>query len=319
MYAHALKTSFLFILLLDASQSFMNDRSPGRSKKEQHSYRRDGDHNFEDDSDETTTDPGTPIDSLDRSQIYEQGETRDFLKFLQRIKYDHRQLPENDDVMQINVSIVVLNIYDVTEATMDFACELFYREAWRDSRLIWDTNKFRNKSEIALHESYVSYLWHPDTFVPNAISSKNPKPLSMSHRSLLRLRNNGIILYSRRLSLIVKCNMDLSAFPHDYQLCQIDFESYGYSFEQVQYMWSEGEFKALKLLEFSLPDYVISKAYVTSRNETYATGTYSRLHLCLVFDRAAGFYFLQIIAPATALVIVAWVSLWVDREIAIQV
>ena len=47
--------------------------------------------------------------------------------------------------MQINVSIVVLNIYDVTEATMDFACELFYREAWKDSRLIWDTNKFRNK------------------------------------------------------------------------------------------------------------------------------------------------------------------------------
>lgn len=95
------------------------------------------------------------------------------------------------------------------------------------------------------------------------------------------LRNNGVILYSRRLSLIVKCNMDLSAFPHDYQLCQIDFESYGYSFEQVQYMWSEGEFKALKLLEFSLPDYVISKAYVTSRNETYATGSkFKNLEFC---------------------------------------
>lgn len=29
-------------------------------------------------------------------------------------------------------------------------------------------------------------LWHPDTFMPNAIASKNPRKQSISHRSLLR-------------------------------------------------------------------------------------------------------------------------------------
>ncbi|KAK6054330.1 hypothetical protein COOONC_08167 [Cooperia oncophora] len=33
---------------------------------------------------------------LDRARIYEQGETRDFLQFLRKIRYDHRQCPDDD-------------------------------------------------------------------------------------------------------------------------------------------------------------------------------------------------------------------------------
>ncbi|PIO53213.1 hypothetical protein TELCIR_25462, partial [Teladorsagia circumcincta] len=33
---------------------------------------------------------------LDRARIYEQGETRDFLQFLRKISYDHRQCPDDD-------------------------------------------------------------------------------------------------------------------------------------------------------------------------------------------------------------------------------
>ncbi|VDO28152.1 unnamed protein product [Heligmosomoides polygyrus] len=63
---------------------------------------------------------------------------------------------------------------------------MFYREAWRDPRLKYSKAKFKNKTEISLHESYSNFLWHPDTFVPNAIASKNPRKQSITHRSLLR-------------------------------------------------------------------------------------------------------------------------------------
>lgn len=47
-------------------------------------------------------------------------ETRDFLRFLRKIKYDHRQVPEGPDggPVWVNVSIVVGNIRSVTEVTM---------------------------------------------------------------------------------------------------------------------------------------------------------------------------------------------------------
>ncbi len=45
----------------------------------------------------------------------------------------------------------------------DYALELFFRENWIDPRLDWDKSQFKNKSQIALHESYTAFLWHPDT------------------------------------------------------------------------------------------------------------------------------------------------------------
>ena len=43
-------------------------------------------------------------------------------------------------------------------------------------------------------------------------------------------------------------------------------------------------------------------------------GTYSRLELCFVFKRNAGFYFVQLFIPATAIVITSWLSLWLERD-----
>ncbi|KAJ1357783.1 exp1-like protein [Parelaphostrongylus tenuis] len=257
---------------------------------------------------------------LDKASIYEQGETRDFLHFLRKINYDHRQCPDDGSggPVAVNVSIVVSNVRSVSEVTMDYSIEMFYREAWRDPRLEYGKAKFKNKTEISLHESYSNFLWHPDTFVPNAIASKNPRKQSITHRSLLRLRNDGSILYSRRLSLVVTCGMDLTLFPFDSQLCKLGIESYGYTAEQVRYAWSQGKMEALMLHKIRLPDFQIKESFVTSRVANYATGDYSRLYVCFVFSRSANFCFLQLIIPSTAVVITSWVSLWMENETSFQ-
>uniref|UniRef100_A0AC35TXZ4 Neur_chan_LBD domain-containing protein n=1 Tax=Rhabditophanes sp. KR3021 TaxID=114890 RepID=A0AC35TXZ4_9BILA len=244
-----------------------------------------------------------------------QRETRDFLQFLRNIKYDHRQCPYDDkEPVIVEVSVIVSNIRAVSEVTMDYALELFYREAWVDKRLGYDKSLFKNKSEIALHESYTNFIWHPDSFMPNAIASKNPQKQSISHRSLLRLSDNGQILYSRRISIVAECPMDLTLFPFDKQICKLGIESYGYTADKVLYKWSSGLRKALILSRIRLPDFEITEAYVTSQLETYATGDYSRLYICFVFSRSSGFCFLQLIIPSTAVVITSWVSLWMESE-----
>ncbi|EPB76707.1 Neurotransmitter-gated ion-channel ligand binding domain protein [Ancylostoma ceylanicum] len=231
--------------------------------------------------------------------VFSQGETRDFLQFLRRINYDHRQCPENKaGAVQVEVSVVVSNIRAVSEVTMDYALELFYRESWQDERLQFNVSLFKNKTKLALHESYTNFLWFPDTFVPNAIASKNPQRNSISHRSLLRLESNGQLLYSRRISLVCECN--------------------GYTADQVVYKWSSGSRAALKLHKIRLPDFTIKEAYVTNQMEAYATGNYSRLYVCFVFSRSSGFCFLQLIIPSTAVVITSWVSLWMESETEFQ-
>ncbi|KAF7638554.1 hypothetical protein Mgra_00001931 [Meloidogyne graminicola] len=254
-----------------------------------------------------------------KDTVFEQGETRDFLHFLRRIKYDHRQCPQNEGKpVFISVSVVISNIRAVSEVTMDYSLEMFYREIWMDKRLRYDIKQFRNKTELSLHESYSNFLWHPDTFMPNAIASKNPRKQSISHRSLLRLQSDGQILYSRRLSVVAECPMDLTLFPFDSQICKLGIESYGYTSDQVQYIWSFGQRAALKLHKIRLPDFRIKEAFVTQQIENYATGNYSRLYVCFVFSRSAGFCFLQLIIPSTAVVITSWVSLWMENETSFQ-
>jgi hypothetical protein len=77
----------------------------------------------------------------------------------------------------------------------------------------------------------------PSTSNPfqNAIASKNPQKQSISHRSLLRLQEHGRILYSRRISIVAECPMDLVLFPFDTQICKLGIESYGYTADQVVY------------------------------------------------------------------------------------
>uniref|UniRef100_A0A914SHA0 Neurotransmitter-gated ion-channel ligand-binding domain-containing protein n=1 Tax=Parascaris equorum TaxID=6256 RepID=A0A914SHA0_PAREQ len=174
----------------------------------------------------------------------------------------------------------------------DYALELFYRESWLDERLKYDKTRFKNKTEIALHESYTNFLWHPDTFMPNAVASKNPQKQSISHRSLLRLSETGHVLYSRRISIVAECPMDLTLFPFDSQTCKLGIESYGYTADQVRYIWSHDHKKPLTLHMIRLPDFALKEAYVTSHTE--------------------------LIVPSTAVVITSWVSLWMESETEFQ-
>lgn len=128
-----------------------------------------------------------------------------FLRFLHTIRYDHRQRPfkeTTDPPTKIVVSIVIGSIRQVSEISMDYHLELFFRERWTDERLTFGTDiherklsEFGNKTVIGLHESYANILWHPDTFMPNALFSENPKDTSITHRSLLRLPFDFCILY----------------------------------------------------------------------------------------------------------------------------
>jgi gamma-aminobutyric acid receptor subunit beta len=54
------------------------------------------------------------------------------------------------------------------------------------------------------------------------------------------------------------------------------------------------------------------------KNVIYFLGNYSRLYVCFVFSRSAGFCFLQLIIPSTAVVITSWVSLWMENETSFQ-
>lgn len=146
--------------------------------------------------------------------------------------------------VDVTVFIFVSSLRSISEQTMvkkvkklfsksnkisqDYKLELYFREYWQDPRLSYNPAKYANTTQLSLHESLITSLWTPDTFLPNAIDSVNPDTSSITHRSLIRLKPDGHVLLSRRLSVTAECPMDLTLYPFDQQVCRLSIESCKY-------------------------------------------------------------------------------------------
>jgi len=105
--------------------------------------------------------------------------------------------------------------------------------------------------------------------------------------------------------------MNLKFYPLDRQVCSILMASYGYTTEDLVFLWKEGDpvqvTKTLHLPRFTLERF--NTDYCTSRTNT---GEYSCLRVDLVFKREFSYYLIQIYIPCCMLVVVSWVSFWLD-------
>ncbi|KAK6039257.1 Cation transporter family protein [Cooperia oncophora] len=143
---------------------------------------------------------------------------------------------------------------------------------------------------------------------------------------LIRVHKDGTILYSVRISLVLSCPMHLQFYPMDVQQCFIDLASYAYTTKDIGNLASIYYYCNIMLLETrhepvqlkqglssSLPSFKLNNVSTTYCTSITNTGTYSCLRTVLELRRQFSYYLLQLYIPSCMLVIVSWVSFWIDR------
>lgn len=63
------------------------------------------------------------------------------------------------------------------------------------------------------------------TWKEGALHATNWCDVKIPSRLIFRLQDSGNVLYSRRLSVVAECPMDLTLFPFDTQICKLAIES----------------------------------------------------------------------------------------------
>jgi hypothetical protein len=88
--------------------------------------------------------------------------------------------------------------------------------------------------------------------------------------------------------------------------------------EDIKYKWGDGLNKsALDVApNIELPQFKYDSYELIERQFRLSTGLYSRLTLKLKFVRSLGYYIIQIYIPSTLIVVLSWVSFWLDRTAA---
>uniref|UniRef100_A0A8C2HPF7 Gamma-aminobutyric acid (GABA) A receptor, alpha 3 n=1 Tax=Cyprinus carpio TaxID=7962 RepID=A0A8C2HPF7_CYPCA len=246
-----------------------------------------------------------PDDSKDNITI--------FTRILDRLLdgYDNRLRPGlGESVTEVRTNIYVTSFGPVSDTDMEYTIDVFFRQSWRDERL-----KFDGPMQVLpLNNLLASKIWTPDTFFHNG--KKSVAHNMTTPNKLLRLVDNGTLLYTMRLTIHAECPMHLEDFPMDAHACPLKFGSYAYTNNEVVYIWTADDEKSVsvapdgsRLNQYDLLGHVIGKETISS-----STGEYVVMTTYFHLKRKIGYFVIQTYLPCIMTVILSQVSFWLNRE-----
>ncbi|XP_066138426.1 gamma-aminobutyric acid receptor subunit beta isoform X1 [Euwallacea fornicatus] len=227
------------------------------------------------------------------------------------VSYDKRVRPNyGGPPVDVGVTMYVLSISSLSEVQMDFTLDFYFRQFWTDPRLA-----FRKRPQVemlSVGSEFITNIWVPDTFFVNEKTSSFHK--ATTSNEFIRIHHSGSITRSIRLTITASCPMNLQYFPMDRQLCHIEIESFGYTMRDIRYKWNEGPNSVGVSNEVSLPQFKVLGHRQRAMEISLTTGNYSRLACEIQFVRSMGYYLIQIYIPSGLIVIISWVSFWLNRN-----
>ncbi|XP_053702318.1 glycine receptor, alpha 4b isoform X3 [Synchiropus splendidus] len=157
-------------------------------------------------------------------------------------------------------------------------------------------------------------IWKPDLFFANE-KGANFHEVTTDNK-LLRIFQNGNVLYSIRLTLTLSCPMDLKNFPMDSQICIMQLESFGYTMNDLIFEWLD--VGAVQVADdLVLPQFLLKEekglGYCTKH---YNTGKFTCIEVKFYLERQMGYYLIQMYIPSLLTVILSWVSFWINMDAA---
>ncbi|XP_035622519.1 glycine receptor subunit beta isoform X1 [Oncorhynchus keta] len=228
------------------------------------------------------------------------------------ITYDPRIRPNFKGIpVEDKVNIFINSFGSIQETTMDYRVNIFLRQRWNDPRLRLPRD-FKSDS-LTVDPKMFKCLWKPDLFFANE-KSANFHDVTQEN-ILLFIFRNGDVLISMRLSVTLSCPLDLTLFPMDTQRCKMQLESFGYTTDDLQFMWQSGD--PVQMEEIALPQFDIKQEDIEYGNCTkfYAgTGYYTCVEVIFTLRRQVGFYMMGVYAPTLLIVVLSWLSFWINPD-----
>ncbi|KAK7893635.1 hypothetical protein WMY93_022787 [Mugilogobius chulae] len=225
--------------------------------------------------------------------------------------YDNRLRPGlGENVTEIKTNIFVTSFGPVSDTEMEYTIDVFFRQSWKDERL-----RFKGPMEmLPLNNLLASNIWTPDTFFLNG--KKSIAHNMTTPNKLLRLRDNGILLYTMRLTISAECPMQLEDFPMDAHACPLKFGSYAYPVSEVVYTWTEGHAKSVVVAEDGsrLNQYHLLGQTAGTEDIYTSRGQYTVMMAHFYLKRKIGYFVIQTYMPCFMTVILSQVSFWLNRE-----
>ncbi|XP_055895735.1 gamma-aminobutyric acid receptor subunit alpha-2-like [Biomphalaria glabrata] len=206
----------------------------------------------------------------------------------------------------IDTDILIKSMGPIKETDMSYSMQVYFRQRWKDDRLSF---YLPNITSFTLSNKFINNIWKPNSYFINGRRSKQHN-LTVPN-AFIRLRYDGSIYMSVRLTVNARCPMVLSRYPMDRVVCPLYIGSFGYTTRDLVYRW-ENQVDidpGVTLSQFELGR--IEQQNITRKGRY---GDLSILQVYIHMSRAVGFFIIQTYVPCYLIVCLSWVSFWINRD-----
>ncbi|GMT03454.1 hypothetical protein PENTCL1PPCAC_25628, partial [Pristionchus entomophagus] len=234
------------------------------------------------------------------------------------LKTSTKTRPENKDggPLQVHIGIYLESIGNFRSTEMSFEVDLYVYMSWRDRRLT------HNHTDHVLinDEGIRKQMWLPDLYFANARQATF-QDVTVPNFNMF-VAQDGTVAYSCRATCSISCSLKLVNYPMDHQHCYIRVLSYAHVAEQVSMQWFHRD-PIRHNHEIGLPEFQISNVSNGYCNGTYRyaltdkshkIGNFSCLMANIFLSRSIGYNLVQSYIPTGLIVMISWVSFWIDRR-----
>ncbi|GMS81627.1 hypothetical protein PENTCL1PPCAC_3802, partial [Pristionchus entomophagus] len=197
-------------------------------------------------------------------------------------------------------------------SSQDFEVDTYLAMGWFDRRLA------HNCSYPILVTSKVisDRIWQPDLYFVNSKFAYLQEVTTPN--MMVIVYPDGLVFKSMRIDVTLSCSMELKRFPMDTQRCPVTVQSYAYVEELVNLTWFKkvDDFPLGVNSDIRLNDMVITKKEYEKCAGPYpmfrGTARWSCIRAYIVMRRLVLFHFIQTYIPTGMLVVISWMSFWLD-------
>nr|XP_022902903.1 glycine receptor subunit alpha-2 [Onthophagus taurus] len=227
-------------------------------------------------------------------------------------KYDKMRPPKKDgNPTIVYFHVTVMGLDSIDETSMTYAADIFFAQTWKDHRLRLPENM---TSEYRLLEvDWLKNMWRPDSFFKNAKSVTFQTMTIPNH--YMWLYKDKTILYMVKLTLRLSCAMNFAIYPHDTQECKLQMESLSHTTDDMIFQW-DPDVPLVVDENIELPQLALEKNYTADCTQVYSTGNFTCLEVVFLLKRRLGYYLFHTYVPTCLIVIMSWISFWIQPEAA---
>ncbi|XP_032230356.1 neuronal acetylcholine receptor subunit alpha-2 isoform X3 [Nematostella vectensis] len=214
--------------------------------------------------------------------------------------YNKNVRPVEDKSMPVEVKfgIAYTQVVDLIEKDQVLISNIWVRMNWNNHLLRWNASEYGGIDKLNISPTL---MWLPDIVLHNNAEENVPAGTLYQFKTKVQLFNDGLCVWYAPTIIQSGCNIDITYFPFDDQLCELKFGSWTYNGLEVNIvqMLDQADLKFyMKSSEFQL---ISAKAKRNVNTFSCCPEPYPTLSFYIHLRRDPGFYLFNIIIPCLVL------------------